>query len=200
MGGFVVIEVKPGVSFTPIEADFAHVPFMHLEADFASGSVASLLISLDLYCSFRNYVGPKEKQEYLDKVLVDWFSAIDVKMTEDLCLLTRAIWGFWYYAEDEYERYIQDSKASPYMNPPDGRIKSREEFIAICKRADAAWTSTDQLLTVVNDFVRVLEELHPPDMWPYTEEDTLPDLQTLSRALALALKEGYEKVRFMLEN
>jgi hypothetical protein len=157
---------------------------IYLDAPCSKAVATFCLLPLMVYCDFRS--GRWEDEEY--KEMNEWVSAIASRMQEDLCILERAISSSeWDYSEDDYERFCGE------MNQD--RAISQEQFVKACRDLEQKWTSTELLKRVVDDFTRIVEEIHPQDRGWYEEEHSLPQFKSLSESLALAMEKGYLKVR-----
>jgi hypothetical protein len=160
---------------------------LDLSNDFgASKAIATFIEVISVYCDsdkYRDLDGLKE--------IYEWFLEITSNMSEDLCVLDRIFYGFWEYAETDYDRYLLELKENDLSSV----VLSKEEFIGRCKEFDNKWIDVDVLKVVIDDLVSVLKAIKPPEMWWYAEKDTLIDFQSLSDALLRVSKRGYQRVR-----
>jgi hypothetical protein len=179
--------------------------YFPLEDDtFASKAIATFCTTaLWIYCDFLSQHKVSDILKPNDRELVEWFATINSRMTADLCLLTQVLSGFWNYSEADYARYVNETMAylGGLQHPEDSAIKllSEEEFLDTCARDAPTWIDTARLLRTVDDLLRVFDEVHPPKMWWYNEENTLADFRALSKTLVLAAEKGYAKVRLNCE-
>jgi hypothetical protein len=126
--------------------------------------------------------------------LLEWFTPIANRMTEPLCLLNQAAIPRWEYSEEEYERYIYDISV---MMPGEPTL-SYPEFIQKCQAAqlDDPYIEVKTMLKVVEDLLRVLQDIKPPDTWWYSEVDSVTGFEELFEILKIAEANGVNKVRF----
>src|SRR5262245_48296612 len=114
---------------------------------YTSKPIASFCTSaLAWYCHLRSQDESGVVLDANDRELFDWFVAIESRMTTDLCLLSKALSGFWHYSSAEYARYVEDIRAylESILNPENSEIKllSEEEFRNACAEDGKTWTDT----------------------------------------------------------
>ena len=155
-----------------------------------SKAVANLLEGLARYCDLRNREDVSHSD---DREILHWFSVVADKMSQDVCRLSAIIyWGEMNYTVDEYERYQVETGNSS------GPVMTKAEFATYCLDLDAKWTDLHLLHRTVNDLIRTLETLNPPDTFWYEREASLDSLHDLSRTLIVALADGHTRARFPL--
>lgn len=164
-------------------------------AAFCTGALAE-------YCDFRSQLISDPIIAH-DQDLIDWFTAIDSRMTTNLCLLEDVLWGYWDYDDTEYARYVADMNAylTSMENPEHSKttVLSEEEFLETCARDRQTWIEPIRLQEVVDDLVRVIREVNPPETWWYYDQITVEHFLALGKTLALAVKQGITKVRLNCE-
>ena|SRR5258706_10493544 len=153
-----------------------------------SKAVAGLLSTLLTYCDLKNR---KDVSLSQDREILQWFSVIADRMNQDVCLLSTILyWGEMKYTVDEYERYQSEWGKSSMS------LMTKAEFVTFCRELDAKWTDLQLLHRTVNDFIRTLEIINPPDTFWYEREVSLGSLYDLSRTLIVALAQGHTRARF----
>lgn len=75
---------------------------------------------------------------------------------------------------------------------------SEEEFVETCREIEQKWAEIDLVQKTIDDMLRVVDEIHPPETWWYNEEHSLRDFRLFSQALSHASETGYRKVRIYL--
>ncbi len=154
-----------------------------------SKAIATLFTGPLLNYCYHRAVGDTANQEEWFEEIVEWFDNLTSGMQENLCLIGQAIHG-WEYSADDYEQYLSDSA----NDDPSSRL-SKERFLQECQTVEQKWTDTDALKRVIDDLIRVIDEMRPRETWWYDEENTLTDLRLLSQTLNAAFQMGYRQVR-----
>ncbi|MEM9777686.1 MAG: hypothetical protein AAF902_24125 [Chloroflexota bacterium] len=122
---------------------------------------------------------------------VNWIAELRSQMSEDICLLQKALWGYWEYSKNDYDQYLLD-----YESMVGGLPKmTYERFLEECKAEEASWIDTLSLKNTVDDLVKVLENIDDEESWFYYPEATIKDFKDLSLALEIALKGNQSKAR-----
>jgi len=154
-----------------------------------SKAIASLFTAPLLnYCYYRAGGSTANQEEWFEEI-AEWFDNVTSGMRENLCLIGQAIHG-WEYSADDYERYLSDSA----NDAPSLRL-SKKHFLQECQAVEEKWTDTDALKRVIDDLIRVIDEIRPRETWWYDESNTLTDLRLLSQTLNAAMQMGYRQVR-----
>lgn len=151
-----------------------------------SKAIATFIEALSTYCDDENVDdSPTE--------VVEWFSTIEARMTENLCTIQYSTYGFWDYSLEEYERFVDDMKENGVLDIP-----SKEEFVQTYQEIEQKWIDIILLHKSLDNLIRIIEELKPEQVWWYDEENTLSALKFFSKTLAIAIDRGFKRVRIYL--
>src|SRR3990172_1804209 len=136
----------------------------------AGKALAPFLLALATYCSANN----------VSTEIQRWFSKLQAQSVEpaSFCALAKAFYsGDWNYSEDEYNEFVRNSPGLPL---------SHDEFVKTLRQVAQIWVDIESLHSIVNEFIRLLQEIRLESALWYDPQWTLLNFQALSQTLSKA--------------
>jgi hypothetical protein len=121
----------------------------------------------------------------------EWFSKIENQANVDLGLLKKIYYaGDWDYSLAQYERFISDYGGGYWI--------TEEEFKKTVLSVRRMWTPIDEVLSVLQEIVRILSDVHEETYW-YSNETTPIAFLSLLKLLKQVKENGGKRVRLAIE-
>ena len=163
------------------------------EDAFISKAIVHFLTPIEFACPPEEYENSKPQDEQLLEAW-EWIGDIRSQMTEDICLISKACFGFWEYSRSDYDQYLVHHESLNDTRPP----KTRQEFLAECDQDEVSWVETLELKDTVDELVKVLKNIDSDETWFYYPEVTIKDFEDLSTALEIALMNDHQEARLWI--
>jgi hypothetical protein len=149
----------------------------------------NLFVGDEVVSFYELYSGYNELFEEESKAY-QWFQELERKSKVDLRLFWNKVDSKnWNYDKDDYEKFMND-----YKNPD----VSYEKFIKSVNNIKNSWIPIDELITVVEEFIRILPEMDDGNHWCPNISNTILGFQGILDTLMLAKKRFGDEVRITI--
>jgi hypothetical protein len=119
---------------------------------------------------------------------MEWFSSIEILISNIGCLTNSRYHGDWNYSCDEYERFLTETSLISI---------TKERFISSVRQVEEKWKDIREIDETVTKLISLLQS-NPEkykNTWFFDHHYTLGEFIALSGCLQMGIKQGAKKVR-----